>query len=79
MLGRVIFMSPLDLASSRHILILIVSAMDTNATTLKQLTSQIKAKLSIVGAKIDNESQTTLSRLSAHKIVTDSKLASKSK
>jgi PsbP-like protein len=76
--GHVTFMSPSDFDSSRHIATLIVSAADTNMTTLNQLNSQIKSRLSIVGAKIDNESQSTLSGLPAHKIVADSKLSSKS-
>ena len=76
--GHVTFMSPSDFDSSRHIASLIVSVADTNMTTLNQLNSQIKSRLSIIGAKIDNESQSTLSGLPAHKVVAESKLSSKS-
>jgi hypothetical protein len=76
--GHVIFMSPSDFDSSRHIATLIASAADTNITTLNQLNSQIKSRLSVVGAKFDNESKSTLSGLPANKIVAESKLSSKS-
>jgi photosystem II reaction center protein PsbP len=72
--GDVVFTSPLDFSSGRHISMVSIGIKNVNATTLDQLVSQFKSsnatKPFFEGKTID-ESPTTLAGLPAHKIETE--------
>jgi hypothetical protein len=72
--GDVVFTSPLDFSSGRHISMVSIGLKDVNATTLDQLVSQFKsgnATKPFFEGKIIDESPTTLAGLPAHKIETE--------
>jgi hypothetical protein len=73
--GSVIFTSPLDFSSGRHISTVTVGVRDVNATSLNQLISQFKssnATKPFFDSKIIDESSTTLSGVPARKIIEES-------
>jgi hypothetical protein len=72
--GDVVFTSPLDFNSGRHISMVSIGIKNVNATTLDQLVSQFKssnATKPFFEEKIIDESPTTLAGLAAHKIETE--------
>src|ERR687885_2187798 len=65
----VIFISALDFSSGRNISTVLIGVADVNATTLDELISQYKSSSE---SKILGESKTTISGLTAHKLVIQS-------